>query len=142
MLTSMSARSYPETSNSCTVASSAFREWKTPVTSRVRTVSRISSDDSCIACSRQRLQSSRIVEFGQLLKFVLGRAGQRDLPFLVVDDKAVKRHRHKTSADTKEATYLQHCEIQLFLVLVRDHIIDSPDPLVLVVDNAAANYLA
>jgi hypothetical protein len=31
---------------------SAFREWKTPVTSRVRSRSRISSDEPCIAVSR------------------------------------------------------------------------------------------
>src|SRR5258705_8242244 len=118
----MSARSNPETSNSCTVASSAFREWKAPVTSRVRTVSRISSDDPCIACSRQRFQSRRIVEFGQLLQFVLSRAGQRDLPLLVVNDKVVKWHRHKTSADTEEATDPQHSELQLLLVFLLDQI--------------------
>src|SRR6202044_3626539 len=45
-------------------------------------------------------------------------------------------------ADAKEAADLQHGEIQLLLVPVRDHIIDSPDLLVLVVDDAAANQLA
>src|ERR1700684_1444635 len=45
-------------------------------------------------------------------------------------------------AYAEEAADLQHGETQLLLVLVRDHIIDSPDLLVLVVDDAAANQLA
>src|ERR1700722_15777147 len=45
-------------------------------------------------------------------------------------------------AHAEEAADLQHSETQLLLVLVRDHIIDSPDLLVLVVDDAAANQLA
>src|SRR5580692_11947253 len=45
-------------------------------------------------------------------------------------------------AHAEEAADLQHGETQLLLVLVRDHIIDSPDLLVLVVDDAAANQLA
>ena len=60
----------------------------------------------------------------------------------IVDDKAVIWHRHKTSAQTEEATHLQHRETQLFLVLICDHIIDSADPFVLVVDDGAANHLA
>src|ERR1700684_315119 len=45
-------------------------------------------------------------------------------------------------AYAEEAADLQHGETQLLLVLVRDHIIDSPDLLVLVVDDVAANQLA
>src|ERR1700729_900531 len=45
-------------------------------------------------------------------------------------------------AYAEEAADLQHGETQLLFVLVRDHIIDSPDLLVLVVDDAAANQLA
>src|ERR1700761_3819095 len=45
-------------------------------------------------------------------------------------------------AHAEEAADLQHSETQLLLVLVRDHIIDSPDLLILVVDDAAANQLA
>src|ERR1700676_2423852 len=45
-------------------------------------------------------------------------------------------------AHAEEAADLQHGEAQLLFVLVRDHIIDSPDLLVLVVDDAAANQLA
>src|SRR5580704_17056628 len=46
------------------------------------------------------------------------------------------------SAHAEEAADLQHREIQLLLVLVRDHIIDRSDLFVLVVDDAAADQLA
>src|ERR1700722_4757650 len=45
-------------------------------------------------------------------------------------------------AHAEEAADLQHGETQLLLVLVRDHIIDSPDLLILVVADAAADQLA
>src|ERR1700754_5220321 len=45
-------------------------------------------------------------------------------------------------AHAEEDADLQHGETQLLLARVRDHIIDSPDLLVLVVDDAAANQLA
>src|ERR1700730_4404363 len=45
-------------------------------------------------------------------------------------------------AYAEEAADLQHGETQLLLVLVRDDIIDSPDLLVLVIDDATTNQLA
>src|SRR6202165_2759913 len=117
----MSARSTPARRSGSAAAMRAFREWKTPVTSRVRTWSRISSDDACIEVF-QAAVSRRIVELGQFLQFVLCRAGQRNLLSIVVDDKAVIRHRHKVTPHTEEAAHLQDREIQLLRDLVCDHI--------------------
>src|SRR6195256_4161435 len=104
----MSARSDPATSSSSAASTSAFREWKTPVTSRVRIRSRISSGDARMDVSEQRYRSRRIVECRQLLQFVLGGAGQGDLLAGLINDKAVIRYDHKMPAETEEAADLQH----------------------------------
>src|SRR3954452_2765162 len=132
----MSARSRPAISSSWAASSSALLEWKTPVTSRVRVLSSISSRVPAIGV----FHLPGVMELGQVLQCLLGRAWQRDFLSLVVNGKAVVRHRHETSAEADKAADLQDREIQL--LLVRDHIVEGPDLLGFVVDDAAAEELA
>src|SRR5581483_2826308 len=85
-----------------------------------------------------RLRS--VMELGKVLQRLLGRAWQRDFLSLVVNDEAVVRHGHQMSAEAEKAAYLQDREIQL--LLVRDHVVEGPDLLGFVINDAAAEELA
>src|SRR6185295_5598562 len=65
-----------------------------------------------------------------------------DLLAGLIDDEAVIRYDDKMAAEAEEAADLEYRETELFLVLVRDHIVDGPDLFVLVVDHGGADQLA
>src|SRR5712671_6707733 len=84
--------------------------------------------------------SAGVLELRQILQRFLSRSRQFDLAAGFVENEALKRDGYHMAADVQETSDLQHREKNF--VFPDNDVLDSPDLLVLIVDDAAADQLA